>query len=155
MRDGDRTVMTMANDFQGDPTEFAMVIPVPTVVKREQIAVAEKALLDHLDAYSSPRLVEYHDPNPRAGADFEGLERTASAAPRCTDGEDAGRTHEKPRRHHRGPLHRGGVRHPDPLRHAERGLETWLRESGYRIPRGASEVLGSHIRQQMRSSWPA
>ena len=45
VRDGDRTVMTMANDFQGDPTEFAMVIPVPTVVKREQIAVAEKALL--------------------------------------------------------------------------------------------------------------
>ena len=37
-RDGDRTVMTMSNDFQGDPTEFAMVIPVPTVVKREQIA---------------------------------------------------------------------------------------------------------------------
>jgi hypothetical protein len=30
------------------------------------------------------------------------------------------------------------------------GLETWLRENGYRIPRGASEVLGSYIRQQMR-----
>ncbi len=31
-----------------------------------------------------------------------------------------------------------------------RGLETWLRESGYRIPAGASEVLGSYIRQNMR-----
>lgn len=30
------------------------------------------------------------------------------------------------------------------------GLETWLRESGYRIPAGASAVLGSYIRQNMR-----
>ena len=80
-RDGDRTTMTMANDFRGDLKEFAVVIPVPTVVKREQIAVAEKALLDHLDAYSSPRLVEYHDPNPCAGADFEGLRAHGYAAP--------------------------------------------------------------------------
>jgi hypothetical protein len=30
------------------------------------------------------------------------------------------------------------------------GLETWLRESGYRIPPGASDVLGGYIRQNMR-----
>src|ERR1700712_4975510 len=52
VRDGDRTVLTMANDFKGDPKEFAIVIPVPTLIQREQIHVAEKALLDHLDAYS-------------------------------------------------------------------------------------------------------
>src|SRR5215210_840358 len=64
VRDEDRTVLTMANDFKGDPKEFAVVIPVPTVLKREQIHVAETALLDHLDAYSAPRLVEYYDENP-------------------------------------------------------------------------------------------
>src|SRR3954449_1104745 len=64
VRDGDRTVMTMANDFEGDPKEFAVVIPVPTVLKREQIHVGENALVDHLDAYSAPRLVEYFDANP-------------------------------------------------------------------------------------------
>src|SRR5438105_5041945 len=64
VRDGDRTVMTMANDFEGDPKEFAVVIPVPTFLKREQIHVGEKALVDHLDAYSAPRLVEYFDSNP-------------------------------------------------------------------------------------------
>ena len=63
VRDEDRTVMTMANDFQGDPKEFAIVIPVPTKIERGQIHVAEKALIDHLDAYSSPRLVEYFDPD--------------------------------------------------------------------------------------------
>ena len=30
------------------------------------------------------------------------------------------------------------------------GLETWLKENGYRIPAGASEVLGSYIGQKMR-----
>src|SRR3977135_610928 len=64
VRDGDRTVMTMANDFKGEPKEFAVGIPVPTFLKREQIHVGEKALVDHLDAYSAPRLVEYFDANP-------------------------------------------------------------------------------------------
>ena len=64
VRDGDRTVMTMANDFEGEPKEFAVVIPVPTFLKREQIHVGDKALVDHLDAYSAPRLVEYFDQNP-------------------------------------------------------------------------------------------
>src|SRR3954451_4253228 len=64
VRDGDRTVMTMANDFEGEPKEFAVVIPVPTFLRREQIHVGDKSLIDHLDAYSAPRLVEYFDENP-------------------------------------------------------------------------------------------
>ena len=66
VRDGDRTVITMANDFRGNPREFAMVIPVPTSITRDQIHVAEAALVKHLDAYTAPRLVEYHDPDPCA-----------------------------------------------------------------------------------------
>src|SRR5881628_2904503 len=64
VRDGDRTVMTMANDFKGDLKEFAIVIPVPTFLQREQIHVGDKKFIDHLDAYSAPRLVEYFDQNP-------------------------------------------------------------------------------------------
>jgi hypothetical protein len=30
-----------------------------------------------------------------------------------------------------------------------RGLETWLKQNGYRLPKGASEVLGSYIKQKM------
>src|SRR5262245_16634791 len=59
-----KTVMTMANDYRGDPQEFALVVPVPTFLERDQIHVGEKAVLDHLDAYSAPRLVEYFDENP-------------------------------------------------------------------------------------------
>src|ERR1043166_1212454 len=64
VRDGDRTVMTMVNDFKGDAKDFAVVIPVPTFLQREQIHVGDKALVDHVDAYSAPRLVEYFDENP-------------------------------------------------------------------------------------------
>src|SRR5580765_7550284 len=70
VRDGDRTVMTMANDFEGDPKEFAVVIPVPTFLTRGQIHVGEKGLIDHLDAYSAPRLLEYFDQNPWARFDY-------------------------------------------------------------------------------------
>src|SRR5438093_3831731 len=64
VRDGDRTVMTMASDFKGEMKEFAIVIPVPTVLQREQIHVGEKSLVDHVDGYSAPRLAEYFDSNP-------------------------------------------------------------------------------------------
>ena len=29
VRDGERTVISMLNDYKGDPTEFALVVPVP------------------------------------------------------------------------------------------------------------------------------
>src|SRR5262249_50295076 len=66
VREGDHTVLTMANDFQGDPKEFALVVPVPTFIERRQIAVVDKVLLDHLDAFTAPRLVEYFDEDPCA-----------------------------------------------------------------------------------------
>lgn len=63
-RDGHRTVLTMANDYQGDLEEFALVVPVPTFLERGQINVGDRAVIEHLDAYSAPRLVEYFDPDP-------------------------------------------------------------------------------------------
>src|SRR4029453_4515231 len=64
VRQGDRTVLTMANDFKGNPKEVAIWIPVPVVLQKGQIHIGDKALLDHLDAYSAPRLVEYFDEDP-------------------------------------------------------------------------------------------
>jgi hypothetical protein len=54
----------MANDFKGDVKEFAMVVPVPTVLGKDQIHVGDPAILKHLADYSAPRLVEYFDDNP-------------------------------------------------------------------------------------------
>src|SRR5260370_18578316 len=60
----DKTVISMMNDYQGEPWEFALVVPVPTVLQQGQVHVGDRELFKHLDAYSSPRLVEYFDPNP-------------------------------------------------------------------------------------------
>lgn len=149
-RDGDRTVLTMANDFRGDPREFAMVIPVPTAITREQIHVADAALVAHVDAYTAPRLVEYFDADPCArvypmseAVSVGALRAPAPAASAERRAKHLGVTIEA----------RYTVGEYDILilsAQQSSGLETWLRESGYRIPDGASAVLGSYIRQNMR-----
>jgi hypothetical protein len=148
VRDGDRTVMTMVSDFQGNLKEFALVIPVPTVLRREQIHVGDKALVEHLDAYSAPRLVEYFDPNP---CDLPMLTRTMRAVPAAAS---------KDARQFEAALSLGvkieaqyTVGEYDILilsAAQSSGLETWLRENGYVIPAGASPVIASYLRQNMK-----
>lgn len=147
VRDDDRTVMTMANDFRGDPSEFAMVIPVPTVLEREQIHVGDMQLIDHLDAYSAPRLVEYFDENPCSVILRENLDASATMAAPSARAEVRNRA--------LGVAIEASytVGEYDILilsAQQSDGLETWLTENGYRIPAGASAVLGSYIRQNMR-----
>jgi hypothetical protein len=148
VRDGDRTVLTMSNDFKGDPQEFAIVIPVPTFIQREQIHVADKALLDHLDAYSSPRLVEYYDENPCE-------RRLYAEAPMAAQGNVGGAAADAARAKSLGVTIEAQytVGEYDILILSAKessGLETWLVENGYRIPPGASRVLGSYLKQGMR-----
>src|SRR5204862_5643857 len=44
VRDGDRTVLTMSNDYKGDLQEFALVVPVPAVLQKGQIHVGDRKL---------------------------------------------------------------------------------------------------------------
>src|SRR5690349_4709718 len=62
--DNGKTAVTMASDYEGDPKEFAVVVPVPTFIERKQIGIVEMKTIDHLDAYTAPRLVEYYDGDP-------------------------------------------------------------------------------------------
>ena len=54
-RQDDKTVITMVNDFKGDPKEFAVVIPVPTLIEKGQIHIGDKKIID---AITYPRLGE-------------------------------------------------------------------------------------------------
>jgi hypothetical protein len=148
VRDGDRTVMTMVNDFKGDLREFAVVIPVPTVLQRGQIHVGDKALVDHIDAYSAPRLVEYFDGDPcRSGA-------LQNAAPLAAVGGMAREAAAKTARALGVAIEaQYSVGEYDIVilsAQQSSGLETWLSQNGYRIPTGASAVLTSYVRQNMR-----
>src|SRR3984893_5901922 len=64
VRDGNRTVISMRNDFQGDLSEFALVVPVPVVLQKSQIHIGDPKTFERIDAYSAPRLAKYFDPNP-------------------------------------------------------------------------------------------
>jgi len=151
VRDGDKTVITMASDFKGDPKEFAMVVPVPTSITREQIHITEQKLVDHLDGFTAPRLVEYFDMDPCAIARRDELFAIPSAAPMMALQE----TVSVGRAKSLGVTIEASytVGEYDILilsAQQSGGLETWLRESGYRIPAGASEVLATYIKQNMR-----
>lgn len=149
VRDNDRTVITMANDFQGDVKDFAIVIPVPTFIERGQINVAERGLIDHLDAYSSPRLVEYHDPDPCyvARGIFD-MASNKSALPMATfegraEAEALGVTIEAKYTVGEYDILILSAKESD-------GLIEWLTNNGYRIPQGAGPVVRGYLKQDMR-----
>lgn len=150
VRDGDRTVITMVNDFQGEAKDFAMVVPAPTVLEREQIHVTENALVDHLDAYSAPRLVEYFDADPcQPIVLMESAMALGAAAPSLNRADSdirakaLGVTVEAQYLVGEYDILILSATQSD-------GLETWLVENGYTIPAGAADVLGSYIRQGMK-----
>ncbi len=59
VRQGRTTVLTLANDFQGDAAEFGLVIPVPRTVEVTDVSVVDRSVIDAIDAFTSPRLVSY------------------------------------------------------------------------------------------------
>ncbi len=146
-RDGDRTVLTMASDFKGDPKEFAVVIPVPVVLKKEQVHVADQGIVDRLHDYSVPRLVEYTDPNPcPAGDDLKALPQLRYME---AIGIKAGVIMVGSSVH---VLEHYKVDEYDILilsANEGRALDKWLRANGYNIPEGAPRVLQSYIKQGM------
>jgi len=145
-RDGNRTAITMASDYEGDPKEFAVVIPVPTFIERRQIGVVDTKTIDHLDAYTAPRLVEYHDGDPcrpifeaRRGVAMSSMPVPASVAAALRKGVTIEASYD--------------VGEYDVLilsANESNGLVEWLTDNGYRIPGGAAAVLGSYIKQNMR-----
>jgi hypothetical protein len=149
VRDADRTVLTMSNDFQGDLKEFAVVVPVPIFLNKEQIHVGDKKRIDHLDAYSSPRLVEYFDPDPCR--QMEALQAPSNSGAVSKMSRDAGA--DRARSLGVTIEARYTVGEYDILILSAKessGLETWLTTSGYRIPQGASAVLAGYIKSGMR-----
>jgi len=65
VRSGGETVITMSADYEGEPSEFAMIVPTPGVLRREDIQTVDPEIIAAVDAYSAPRLVEYQDGQPQ------------------------------------------------------------------------------------------
>lgn len=142
--DGDTSV-TMASDYEGDPKEFAVVIPVPTFIERKQIGIVEPKIVDHIDRYTAPRLVEYRDHDPCAPP----MPMAAAAAAfRATAGAPA--ESRRPRVVVEASYEVGEYDIQILSTNESDALVDYLVENKYRIPDGAEEVLGSYIKQKMR-----
>jgi len=150
VRDGNRTVISMRNDFQGELSEFALVVPVPAVLQKSQIHVGDPKIFDRIDAYSAPRLAEYFDPNPcevdkvmrQTGAMNAPLAMARTEAKKAKD-EALGVTVEA--RYTIGEYDIAILSATE-----SNGLEKWLRQSGYNIPAKASQALQPYIRQNLK-----
>ncbi|MCB9236073.1 MAG: DUF2330 domain-containing protein [Bacteroidia bacterium] len=152
VRDGNRSVITMSNDFKGDVKDFAMVVPVPEVLKRDQIRIAEASLFDRFDAYSGPRLAEYYDENPchppqpvKYSRSMSGINRKSSMIPMPTsvENKDYGVKIKAEYDVEEYKILILSATHSS-------GLEAWLTDNGYKIPSGAQEVLEPYIKNNMK-----
>lgn len=148
VRDGNRTAITMSNDFKGDVEDFAMVVPVPVVLREDQIKVVEREIFDRLDAYSAPRLVEYHDTNPcHPVLEFRNeMTLKMSSAPQMDLEEEAREDDAADYEVTIEAEYTIGEYDILLLSAAESdGLETWLTRNGYQIPAKAADVLEPYI----------
>lgn len=64
MRQGTTTVLSMQNNYQGPPEGFALIVPVPVVIRENQVKILPRELFDKVDTLGAPRLVEYWEQDP-------------------------------------------------------------------------------------------
>jgi hypothetical protein len=150
VREGNRTVLSILNDYEGEASQFALVVPVPVVLGKDQIHIGNRELFTHLDAYSSPRLVEYYDADPCASGGRalmeEGNALSQLAAPQAASRErprSLGVTIEAQYTVGEYDIEILSATQSD-------GLETYLLENSYHVPLGVSRALQPYIRQGMK-----
>jgi hypothetical protein len=150
VREGNKNVITMYNDFKGNTKDFAMVVPVPVVLKQSDIKVVDQAIFTRLNDYSAPRLVEYWDQNPCESRRYESVKSMnmadvalESAAPQSMATNKLGVKVEA----------KYIVGEYDILILSAKesgGLKEWLNTNGYKIPEKAEEVLNPYIKSNLK-----
>jgi hypothetical protein len=149
MREGTRTVLSMQNNYQGPPEDFAMIVPVPVVLQEDNVKTLPSEIFSRVDKLAAPRLVEYWEQDPcrelvvyEMAAGAPSARRMKSSAAEDSDG-------------------RLGVTIEAQFKVAEYdivilsatdsgGLDKWLRKNDYNIPKGANQVLRPYVEQNTK-----
>ena len=146
LREGTRTVLSMQNNYQGPPSGFAMVVPVPIVLQKENVKTLGRDVFDRIDQLSAPRLVEYweQDPcdHPRGKMRFRMEESARAEAP-----APAGGAGQAPAVRIEAQFAVGEYEIVVLSADDSSALDTWLRQNGYRIPEGAEPVLRPYVQR--------
>ncbi|MCA9585132.1 MAG: DUF2330 domain-containing protein [Myxococcales bacterium] len=150
MRDGTRTVLSMQNTYQGPPENFAMVVPVPVVLQKENVKTLPSAVFERVDQLTSPRLVEYWEQDPcpppmpremrmKAGAPVPRPAPPSAAAPGAP-----------PKVRIEAQFVVGEYDIVILSATDATALDTWLRDNKYKIPDGAEPYLRPYVQQGMK-----
>ena len=150
MREGLRTVLSMQNGYQGPPQDFALVIPVPVVLHKENVKTLPREVFDRVDQLTAPRLVEYweQDPCPKPMPTYY---------PRAADKKEALAAGAAPM----------ALPAPPPVKIEAQfsvneydlvilsatdssALDAWLHQNGYKIPDGAEPYLRPYVQMGMK-----
>jgi hypothetical protein len=150
-RSGRNSVITMSSDYRGTPAEFAMIVPTPGVLNRNQVTTVPSETIAHLDRYTAPRLVEYFDDDPCAPQiQYEAVvveeSRSGSAPTRRERVEGAralGVTIEREFAVGSYDIQMLSALQSD-------GLAEFLRGEGYKLPDGAEAALQGYITGGMK-----
>jgi hypothetical protein len=143
MRDGTRTVLSMQNDYNGPVADFAMVVPVPVVLKEADVKTLPKSVFDHVDSLGAPRLVEYWEQDPceqmypRKGVNMY--------APTSRAAEDKISSVDRSTVKIEAKFAVGEYNILILSATEATGLETWLRANNYQIPADAAPLLRPYI----------
>ena len=139
VRQDGRTTLSMANDYTGSATNFAMLVPVPEVLEREDITTVRPELFQRFDDYSAPRVVEY------TCDDFWWDDYDFSEMDGGGGGEAGGGWEEPPTVVVEAEYEVGIYTIQIVSATDSGGLMTWLADNGYGVDAAAESLLGEYI----------
>jgi hypothetical protein len=149
MRKGTRTVLSMQNNYKGPPEAFAMVIPVPVVLKEGDVKTLPAQVFQSVERMGAPRLVEYWEQDPcQPQPKYDEMPKLAYAAggrppPTKPKPADLGVTIEA-------QFTVGEYQIVILSAKESTGLDTWLRREKYNIPKGAEPLLRPYVETGMK-----
>ncbi len=138
VRQDGRTTFSVSINPVGDTQEFALVMPVPTVLAENEVKTLDGAIFGRLDGYSAPRHV--------ADAGCGSLQSGGSSDTSDSAGEDGGIDGDGDGTVDVEATYLVGDYEVVILSAEESmGLETWLTTNGYHLPDGADARLAEYI----------
>ena len=149
MRQGTRTVLSMRNHYEGPPEGFAMVVPVPQVLQKENVRTLRDELFDQVDRLAAPRLVEYYEQNPcvRNRGSFGQIGRLGMSGVGKGGGGASG--FEKPMVEIEAQFDVDEYEIVILSAKESGALQAWLEQNDYDIPQGAAPLYSPYIEQGM------
>jgi len=148
MRQGTRTVLAMQNDYKGPPENFALVVPVPVVLQEADVKTLGKEVFAKVEQMGAPRLVEYWEQDPCA-PDYpdEGIAFATGGAPPPTD---MPASDDKLGVKIEAQFTVGEYKIVILSAKDSTGLDTWLRQEKYQIPKDAEPLLRPYVEAGMK-----